>query len=377
MKNNKLCKYVTTIALATTLMISNMVTSFAYSDSCEGVWGTNTDVNWSYNSSGVLTINGTTEGGSAITSSIISAVSRSPLSGSKYATDVSSIYINNISSITGTFSAPVFYKSGTNSITGFTGLKEIILGEGLNSISYGFVVPASVTRVVFPDSLTKIGYLAVVNSVGSSTFGSSLTSKDTCLRYPLKVVIPSSVTSIADLAFGNAEKVKTNLTVVCEAGSEAYNWAIAHECQIELMDASTSCEATLNNDIEWGIVTPEDMIFQYSSEGWIADTFIGVTGTMPDGHTLTVTTDGNFAILGEKKGDLQKVNVTTEDEKTVTNELKQLVTTLSKSDLSDASETMGEEIGYKIAYKCQTESSTLLRQTYNGTVKFIITETFE
>lgn len=366
-----------------TLATLNPTPVNAFSSDSEGWVVTKTFMNdtiadvykYSYNSSGILTITGTPVS-KTITESSLFVGSKYTFTNVEYVqgqtgsdvltipaanintinvSDVKVINLNDFDAI-GTTNNPLLYM-------GFENLETVILGDGIKKVQ-GLLAGAytkKVNRLTLPNSVTEIGAGLVNGSM---------------INHPLVIEIPSTVTTIADKAIDVTDGIE-NITFLCEKGSAAYNYATEKGINVELYDATTECIATLNNDITWNIITPEDINFAYSSEGWVADTWVGVQGSLSPASKLYVSTDETFDILGDTKADIQTVTVSTEDTNTtLTNNIYK--TELNNTKLQAGKVAVdGTDDAYKITYKCKVNSPTILRQTYKGTVKFIINEIME
>lgn len=330
---------------------------------------------YSYNSSGILTITGT-PASKTITESSLFVGNKYTFTNIEYVkgqtgSDVLTIPTENINTINvsdvkvvnlngfdtiGTTNNPLMY-------TGFENLETVILSDGVKKVQ-GLLAGAytkKVNKLTLPSSVTEIGASLVNGNM---------------MNHPLVIEIPATVTTIADKAIDVTDGL-SNITFLCEKGSAAYNYATEKGINIELYDATTECTATLNNDISWNIITPEDINFAYSSEGWIADTWVGIQGSLSPASKLYVSTENSFDIFGETKADVQTVSVSTEDVNTT------LSGSIYKTELNNTKLQSGKvavdgtDDAYKINYKCIADSSTILRQTYKGTVRFVINEIME
>ena len=365
MKLRKFIKSIGVVALSLTMIVEVKTPVNAFTSDQSGYLGKK-GLTYDYSSSGVLTIKGDSSLGEfnklvlgiGTSSSDDSQDTRLYLDNSF--TQVSNLNFSDVKTLVIKDIDTLCKDSSYMVLSQLPNVESVIFEGDIKSISHFFSTSLSLRYLEIPSTVTELG-------------SSVLEVWDNTTQVKLK--IPSSVTNIADDMIhcynGGGYKAKT---IVCEKGSAAYEYAAQKGCIIELYDSSVECEATLNNDITWGIVTPEDITFAYSSDGWIADTWVGITGDLSQSSTLTVTTDDNFDILGDTKTDIQNVEVTSDDGNTSTS-AGSIITTLNNSKLQ-AGKVNVDTIGavYKIPYKCKTTSSSLLRQKYIGTVKFIVNE---
>lgn len=340
-------KKITAGLVVCTVAIVSAVSANAFTGSSAGQWGSDVGVEYNYNSDGTLVIRGT-DGTEDITS----------VCDSTLASDISNIIIDNVDSV------------GTNTYI-FDANARYIDSFYINATNVG-----KITNQGTVPNYTTIVFGNDVRTVGSHAFGEAKYSATN----QLKVVIPSTVTSLAD---DWIELYKGNITVVCEYGSEAYNWALSKQnisnvtVNIELADYTAYSNVIIDNTQQYAIVVPETISFSWSNLGWECDTFLGIIGTLPDGVSLTVKTDDTFTVLGDTVASLETVKVSTEDVNTVKSN-QMLITTISKDVLANATDTIEvnteTKTGYKIDYNCITESEKLMKQTYNGAMKFLVAE---
>ena len=364
MKLRKFIKSIGVVALSLTMIVEVKTPVNAFTSDQSGYLGKK-GLTYDYSSSGVLTIKGDSSLGEfnklvlgiGTSSSDDSQDTRLYLDSSF--TQVSNLNFSDVKTLVIKDIDTLCKDNSSMVLSQLPNVKSVIFEGNIKSISNFFSTALSLRYLEIPSTVTELG-------------SSVLEVWDNTTQVKLK--IPSSVTNIADDMIHCYTGGYKAITIVCEKGSEAYNYATEKGINVELYDATTECIATLNNDITWGIVTPEDITFAYSSDGWIADTWVGITGDLSQSSTLTVTTDDNFDILGDTKTDIQNVEVTSDDGNTSTS-AGSIVTTLNNSKLQ-AGKVNVDTIGdvYKIPYKCKTTSSSLLRQKYIGTVKFIVNE---
>lgn len=246
----------------------------------------------------------------------------------------------------------------------WSNLENIIIEEGVTKLGNFIRLEDSpkVDSITIPNTVTAIDY-GMISAYGS-------------VDHDVKIVIPSTVNTIAEGSITlSTDSSKEHVTIVCEKNSSIYNYAVLNGYRVELIDAATQCDATLDNDISWNIVAPEDLTFEYSNNGWIANTWVGVQGTLAAGSTLKITTDKKFSILGATKPDVQDVSVSSNNDTSAENG-DSIITSLVRSNLENESVSVSGVSGnvYKINYKCVCDSPTLARQTYKGTVNFLVRE---
>ena len=329
------------------LTVIGTVSAHAFVESSSGQWGSDVGVEYNYNSDGTLVIKGTN--GTEIISSECD---------SNLALNVKNVIIDNANEI---------------------GTSEYIFGQNSAYVESYYINVTNVKKVTsigIQPSYNTIVFGNDVETIGAQAFGEGNYSS----HNHLKIVIPSNVTSIAD----NWIKLYSgDVTVVCEYGSEAYNWALSKQnisnvtVNIELADYTAYSNVIIDNTQQYAIVVPETISFSWSNLGWECDTFLGIIGTLPDGVSLTVKTDDTFTVLGDTVASLETVKVSTEDVNTVKSN-QMLITTISKDVLANATDTIEvnteAKTGYKIDYNCITESEKLMKQTYSGAMKFLVAE---
>lgn len=331
------------------LTLISTVNVSAFTESCSGQWGGDSGVNYNYISDGTLIVKGT-NGTESITVKHDTATDINDA-------DFKNVIIDNVENV-GVGTDYIFNHYYTTNLTSF------------------YVNATNVGKLADLRRYCEVEFGEDVQSIGSQALGSGNFETDV----PIKITIPSSVTSLADdwITLWRAD-----ITIVCEYGSAAYNWAVDKQdngrvdVNIELYDYSAYSNVTIDNTQKYTIVVPETITFNWSNLGWECDTFLGVIGTVPNGASLKIKTDESFTILGETISSVETVNVSTEDSNTV-NSNTFLVTTLDKDALDNATDDIevndATETGYRIDYTCVTDSVKLMKQSYSGVMKFMVTE---
>lgn len=324
--------------LVASMVLSNTLAVGAFTNSCSGQWSTDTDVNYTYCSDGTLVIKGDSG-----TESLYS-----PCSDVLNEVDVKTVYISNVAEIN-----PSLYIFNTDSY----------------NIEYMYI------DAVYVDGLINNGSTFAIKEVQFGTNVTTLCSDILTATDDLRITIPNNVTSIADdWLYGLGGSIPT---IICEYGSEAYNWSLSKGSQvnIELMDITAQSEVTVDNTQTFEIIVPESIEFYKSNNGWEGDTYLGVVGEVTG--EIKVTTDKQFKVVGEAIPSTETVTVDTEDSNTVENTLT-LVTTISEDTLDNATDSIdvngNSRQGYKIEYKCTVDSGKIMKQVYKGTVRYIISE---
>lgn len=309
------------------------------------------NVDWTFTSDGTLTLKG--DGNTVInrTNSTMYGGDFAWNRSSKFSpSDVKTLIISRIKTLKGYYD--VNFKSAFISTS--SNIKTLIL-EDVEVIRESFSNLDGVS-IILPDTIKELGY---------SAFRGNNTSK-------IKVVCPSTLELIdTNTLVGYSA---SNVTIVCEVGSLAYNWATTQGYNIEYLDKSVATPMSLSNSYSWGIITPEDISFNLTNEGWTSSTWVGITGNIPADKHVTVTVDKTAALVSNK--DVQLVNLSTEDTSTIeTDDSLSFKTILDTSKFEAGKQTLAEGIeGYKIQYNLKTVNRTLPRTNYLGSVKFLISE---
>lgn len=341
------------------VLLANTIPANAFTNSCSGQWGEDVGVNYNYNSDGTLVIKGETGTESLTAKAGTSAFGTGELS-TKWKDDVKSIMIENINCLN-----PSIVNSNA-----------IFSGNTYGNLEYVFI--NAETTGAFADSIGNIKTIVFGDKVRTINQNFAFL-KDSA---NLTIYIPSTVTYIDEEAFPGLGKY-CNVNVVCEYGSVAYNWAkhidsayIHVNVNIELYETQSTSQVVIDNRALYEIIVPENTTFKYTSDGWVADTFCGVVGTLPEGLDLTIKTDEEFRVIGDEIIAVENVSTTTEDSLSSTaNGI--ITTTLDKATLDSKPHEIQindttTEPGYKIDYKCKTQSPHLMKQSYSGVIKFLI-----
>lgn len=342
------------------VLLANTIPANAFTNSCAGDWGADSGVKYSYNSDGTLVIKGETGSETLSYQAGVQAFG----TGSDLATnrnqDIKSIIVDNLScfSTSTSVSSAIFMGNNYGSIE-YVSINAETLGAFVDSVG-------NIKTIVFGDKVRTI-------KKNFAPLRDSIT---------LTLYIPGTVTFIDEEAFPGLGTYCT-VNVVCEYGTAGYNWAkhidnsYPHvNVNIELYETQATSQVVIDNRALYEIVVPENTTFKYTSDGWVADTFCGVVGTLPEGLDLTIKTDEEFRVIGDEIIAVEKVSTTTEDPLSSTaNGI--ITTTLDKATLDSKpheiqiNETTTEP-GYKVDYKCKTQSPHLMKQSYSGVIKFLI-----
>lgn len=347
------------------VLMFNTIPVGAFTNSCEGQWGNNTGVNYKYNSDGTLIISGET-GTESISWDSANTVSNAPSFqelGANWSTDVKSVFIDNLSSV---------FTSNELGWSLFNAVSHNISYAYLNAEEIGQVFQgvSNIDTIVLGDD---------VKSIGKGFIFSGNTSNEVA---DFTIHIPSTVTSISTDALSVSSSWVFNMTVVCEYGSAAYNWAVAMSnrytsstINIELMDVLAQSNVVVDNSQNYQVVVPETISFEKSADGWFGDSFLGIVGKL--NGSITVKTNKSFKVVGEDDPSSENVTVSTNNAST-TEDNGFLKTTITKQDLEDASDEIDingtPTQGYLIDYDCKVDSERIMRQKYTGTLYYIISE---
>lgn len=158
---------------------------------------------------------------------------------------------------------------GTVEITEYIGnsteveIPSVIDGKAVTSIGYwAFEVCHSLVSVTIPNSVISIGDWAFeyCKSLTSIKIPDSVTSIGDRAFYGCKrltnITIPDSVTSIGYWAFARCD----NLTIKCNKGSYAEQYAIENYINYELLDAPNSSSQNLTNKPNSNITTKSPVV---------------------------------------------------------------------------------------------------------------------
>lgn len=373
--SKKIFKTILSSLLILSLVVcSNISVVNAFTNSCSGEWSyLCRDVYYNYNSDGTLVFKGTngTEDliGNINTNSNGPVVDAPDDFKKNWKTDISTVIFNNLDTVG-------YYATGNNAITSTSWVLGLTSGDSCNITT---IICDANKMGSFARNLNSLEYFSFgsnAEAIGKGAFG------EAAITTGAKIVIPSNVTTIDENCMYITSD--TNITVVCDYGSAAYNWAVDRAAaypdatiNIELTDITASSAVELDNTQKYEVIVPETTEFAYSNEGWKGDTFLGIVGTVPNGVELKVKTDSSFIILGDEIISAESVTVSTEDENSVKSGAT-WVTTLDKDTIDTATDTIEynneTKQGYKIDYKCVVNSGKLMKQTYNGTINFLITE---
>lgn len=350
-------KKIISALLVSSLILINTVKVSAFVGSSSGQWGEDVGVNYNYNSNGTLVIKGTD--GTEVVDSVCD---------SSMVKELKNIIVDNVGNV------------GVDSTYVFEHTSSLELGYCyINAETVESFIKAKMSTTSYNIKTNTIIFGDNVKSIAEYAFNGDVISRDT----PTKVVIPATVTSIADtcMNFYSGE-----FTIVCEYGSEAYNWALNKQSyhqgsrvkiNIEIANYTAYSNVVLDASQKYDIVVPETIEFKWSKQGWHSDTYIGVIGVIPDGSYIEIKTDDSFQLLGETVKTLENINVSTDNENTV-NRNQMIVTTVTHDILENSTDNFEinneTKIGYKVEYKCIAENNTLIKQTYRGIMKFIIAE---
>lgn len=346
-------KKIISALLISSLLLINTVKVSAFVGSSSGQWGEDEGVNYVYNSDGTLLIKGTN--GTEVVDSVCD---------SSMMKELKNIVVDNVGNV-GVGSTYVFEHTSSLDL-GYCYVNaetvESFIKAKMSTTSY-FI---EADTIIFGDN---------VKSIAEYAFNGDLYARNK----PMKIVIPATVTSIADtcMNFDVGE-----FTIVCEYGSEAYNWASNKQnyhwgssvkINIELSDFTAYSSVVLDATQGYDLVVPETIYFEWGRSGWESNPFVGVIGTIPSAYTLEIKTDESFTVIGDTSAIMEKVNVSTEADNTVVRD-QMIVTSIDSDTLSNATDSfeIGSETkqGYKITYKCVTDNSKLVKQVYRGYMKF-------
>lgn len=333
--------------LMSVAMLFSTVPANAYTNSCSGNWGNSNSVTYNYCSDGTLFIEG--DGTEFLTSGYDDVVNSG---------DIKNLYIKNIDEIERRDGLTYLLPSGLADSIEYcyldAGTMSYILGNDYNS---------SLKEVVFGNNVTTLGSYVLAATEG------------------IRITMPSTITSIND-DWINIRHDEVDITIVCEYGSEAYQWAFQKQkggyyknINIELIDVVAKSAVKLDNTQSYQVVVPETIELTKTESGWGCETYLGVVGEID--NYITIKTSKSFNIVGEDTPSTERVLVSTEDENLVDHD-SLVVVKIEKDDLSNATDSIelngNSEQGYKVEYDCKLENQRVMKQVYSGSMEFIITE---
>lgn len=342
------------------VVLCNTIPVGAFINSCEGQWGTSTGVTYKYNSDGTLVIRGET--GSEVIGSGADNTANNLVTGStewalNWSSDVKTVIIDNVDTI---------FKNGSTAYYMFSSNKIKHISLNARVIDTG----------VF-DRLTSAETIILgedVRRIESKAFNAWTEDKFT-------IYMPSTIEYIAEDAYHSyGSGIQPNITVVCEYGSTAYNWAKSLKVKypsatinIELADVLAKSNVEVDNSQNYQVVVPETISFGKSEDGWSAHSFLGVVGSL-NGY-ITVKTSKSFKVVGEDNPSSENVTVTTDDGEEDGGFLKTRITKEGLANATDDIDINGTPtLGYRIDYDCKVDNERIMRQKYVGTLNYIITE---
>lgn len=352
------------VLMAGVLLVSNTTIANAFSNSCSGQWSDDEGVSFSYNSDGTLIVVGE-NGTESATASTTYAFKGTDLD-KNWSTDVTSIIVENLDTFGPISSSPITMFNNSNHNIQYASINATNVGAVFSRVS-------TLDTIVFGEDVRTINEKFIEYSDTSSN---------------ITMYIPSTVTYISEKAYlysrtSSWSSAIFTLNVVCEYGTVGYNWATYMKnafpnatVNIELYETQATSQIEIDNRALYEIVVPEKTVFKYTTEGWVADTYLGVTGTLPEGLDLSIKTDESFKVIGDEIIAVETVDTTTEDANSVTSN-GIITTTLNKQILESQPHTIDldentSEGGYKIDYQCKTQSPYLMKQSYSGVIKFLI-----
>lgn len=333
--------------LMSVAMLFSTVPANAYTNSCSGNWGKSNSVTYNYCSDGTLFIEG--DGTEFLTSGYDDVVNSG---------DIKNLYIKNIDEIERRDGLTYLLPSGLAD-----SIEYCYLDAGTMSYILGNDYSSSLKEVVFGNNVTTLGSYVLAATEG------------------IRITMPSTITSINDdwIIIRHDE---VDITIVCEYGSEAYQWAFQKQkggyyknINIELMDVVAKSAVTLDNTQKYQVVVPETIELEKHETGWGCETYLGVVGELD--NFITIKTSKSFNIIGEDIPSTEKVLVSTEDENLVDDE-NLVIVKIEADDLANATDDIEindtTESGYKIDYTCDVENGKVMKQVYSGYMTFIVSE---
>lgn len=345
------------------VLLFNTIPVGAFINSCEGQWGTSTGVTYKYNSDGTLVIRGETGSeviGSDVNNTANNLVTDSTEWALNWSSDVKTVIIDNVDTIFKNGSTASYCMFGSNKIKHIS-LNARVIDTGV------FARLTSAETIILGEDVRRIE---------SKAFNAWTDDKFT-------IYMPSTIEYIAEDAYHSyGSGIQPNITVVCEYGSTAYNWAKSLKVQypsatinIELMDILAQSNVVVDNSQNYQVVVPETISFEKSADGWFGDSFLGLVGRL-NGY-VTVKTNKSFKVVGEDDPSSENVTVSTDNAST-TEDNGFLKTVVGKQDLADATDEIDingtPAEGYRIDYECKVDSERIMRQKYTGTLNYIISE---